>query len=123
MMPETAEQWWALVEQYHDELCELVSAFHPCNHSYTDFVITAASAEAACESIRDEIRAKESDDPLEKFEQYCHDKNPKLASLLNEVWFGMPESTEVRSYPGFGVLCNLCSESYVLYEGDEDAID
>ena len=87
MMPETAEQWWALVEQYHDELCELVSAFHPCNHSYTDFVITAASAEAACE------------------------------------WFGMPESTEVRSYPGFGVLCNLCSESYVLYEGDEDAID
>ncbi|MCK9458183.1 MAG: hypothetical protein M0R80_00710 [Proteobacteria bacterium] len=118
MMPETAEQWWTLVEQYHDELRELVSTFHPCNHTYTDFAITAEVAEAICEQARAAIRAKDADDPIERFEQYRTEKNPKLASLLNETWFGMPESTEVRSYPGFGVLCNLCSEAYVLQEDD-----
>jgi len=32
----------------------------------------------------------------------------------------MPESMSIRSEPGFGILCDLCSESYVLFEENEE---
>ena len=112
--PQTAEEWWAVVEYYQVDLRTLVTVFHPYYRNAPGLPITAPKAEQACEEAREEIRSQEQDDPLLRFEEYRKGKNAELANLLNDVWFGMPESVAVREEPGFGVLCDLCSEAYVL---------
>ena len=116
----TIEEWWNMVEDYREALLEIIKCFHPYYNNKHSYQITAPTAEIACEYIRDEIRNKVCEgEPTELFDKYCKEKNPKMSSLLNDAWFGMPESLEVRSYPGFGVLCDLCSESYLLYESED----
>ncbi len=34
----------------------------------------------------------------------------KLLSILNEAWFATPDIQTIHSIPGWGVLCNLCSD-------------
>lgn len=114
--PETKAAWWVLVEEHKDELLDLVSMFHPYYRQTYNYPITATMAEKVCEAVRKEIADKEQYDPQRLFERYCKEKNPELVHLLNEVWFGIPESSEVRNQPGFYELCDLCSEGYVLDE-------
>lgn len=121
--PKTAEEWWEQVGHYREELLDLVLNFHPYYRKHHDFVITAPTAEIACQMVREDICDETKIDPAWLFEQYCIEKNPKLSKLLDEAWFGMPESITVRSLPGFGVLCDLCSEAYLLHEEENDTGD
>jgi len=122
--PTTKEEWWECVDELQDELIGCVRRFHPNVHnSYhpnRELVITAADAEAACEKIREEIRQNSVGDPVLLAKMYIADRDSRLVSILNETWFGAPESSSVMSVPGFAVLCDLCSESYLLYEDEED---
>ena len=86
------------------------------------YPITAPAAEQACETIRKGIGKNWRRNPVDVFDEYVKTRNPEIVSLFNETWFGMPESSEVRSVPGFGLLCDLCSECDVLYEGEENAV-
>lgn len=45
------------------------------------------------------------------------EKSSKLCSLLQDAWFNAPDNRSIHSIPSWHVLCDLCSESYVL--GDE----
>lgn len=47
-------------------------------------------------------------------------KDRKLSSLFQNAWFNAPDSRSIHSIPSWHVLCDLCSENYVLYEGEED---
>jgi hypothetical protein len=47
-------------------------------------------------------------------------KDRKIANLFNDAWFAAPDHRSIHSIPSWHVLCDLCSESYVLYEGEED---
>jgi hypothetical protein len=37
-----------------------------------------------------------------------------LSRIFHKIWWGMPDQEWVRIEPGFFVLCDLCSEDYVL---------
>ena len=82
--------------------------------------ISAGAAEAVCESIRREIAVEETKEPGVRFDRLLATKDREMVTLLNQVWFGLPESMDSRSLDGFGVLCDLCSEGGVLYEDDEE---
>lgn len=114
--PKTAEQWWQLFEAYKTELRDLVCSYHPSYARRTPMMpITAPNAEMACDLVRERIESKTIDNPLECFDQFYEQKNGNaLVSILNQTWFGVPESRDAHSLPGFGALCDLCSESYVL---------
>lgn len=43
-------------------------------------------------------------------------QDPQLSHLFNEAWWNAPDSPSIHSIPSWYVLCNLCSESYVLME-------
>lgn len=44
----------------------------------------------------------------------------KLENLFQTAWSNAPDNKSIHSIPGWGVLCELCSESYVLFdEGDQ----
>lgn len=117
--PTTKEEWWQLLDYYKDQLRWLVVEFHPLyRRARTDMKITAPNAEAACEQIRQEVAKQIVDDPLGCFDQFCEQRSDGVVYILNQVWFGVPESTDCWQLPGFGVLCDLCSESWCLETKD-----
>lgn len=122
MYPTTKQEWWNFVERNQHDLLNLIGQFHPVCNMYNEYddawQITAPGAEQACQVVRDEIKRSATSDPLVLAATYIETKDPRLANLLNETWFGAPEDRAVMSLPGFGLLCDLCSESYLLYEED-----
>lgn len=34
----------------------------------------------------------------------------KLWKILNEAWFNAPDNATIHKMPGWGILCDLCSE-------------
>ena len=48
-------------------------------------------------------------------EVYKARRDPRLHPILEEVWARAPDKPHIHEWPGWGVLCDLCSESYVLY--------
>ena len=79
--------------------------------------LAAHGAEKLCKVIREEIASELTNmDPVAEFIHLLSTKSPQMPNFLNHVWFGMPESCEVRSCPAFGVLCDLCSEGYCVQD-------
>jgi len=134
----TKADYWALVEAKKAELQQLVANFHPFYRAardaqvverlvqgepVKDYPITAPAAEAACEAARKVVAGRLQEDPQVRFTRYVTTKDKAIVNLLNEVWFGMPESAEVRREPGFSELCDLCSEGYLLDDPEDDEGD
>ena len=113
--PKTAGEWWAWVLEHQGVLKDLIATYHPYyRYVHTNLPITAERAEQIREGIAEEIACQTTSDPQRRFELYLKTQHSDMLSLLNETWWGLPESENVRSEPGFGVLCDLCSEGYVL---------
>ncbi len=125
--PRTADEWWAFVAAYKGELRALVGEFHPAYRKgwARPMKITAPAAEAVREVFRNAINNSPAfmegglEDPLAAFDQFAAQRSEGLVHLLSETWFGIPESRDAHALPGFGVLCDLCSEAGVL-EPEED---
>lgn len=117
--PKTKDEWWALADYHKSGLMLLMAHYHPSQRRIHRHPITAPLAERVCERIRDQIRYKTNADPLARAELSYAERSIDLLDLLNETWFGMPESMGVRSDLCFGVLCDLCSEGHVLQDQGE----
>lgn len=110
------QEWLQKFNESQDDLAALVARFHPGSGVTHDMSITAVGAEAACASVRREIVAKAEGDPRVRFAAAVAAGDASvLCRLLNEAWFGMPESAAVREVPGFHALCDLC-EGFDEYE-------
>lgn len=47
-------------------------------------------------------------------------QNPKLIRAFNAAWFAAPDEVGIWSHNAWGLLCNLCTEEYVLTEPIEE---
>ncbi len=113
--PQTAGEYWALVEANQDVLQDLIATYHPYyRRPHLDQHITASVAEEVCEAVRKQIQEEAQEDPQQQFRVMLSKRDSQVVDLFNAVWWGMPESMESRCAPGFGLLCDLCSEAYVL---------
>jgi hypothetical protein len=63
------------------------------------------------------IICKYNPQKAEEAANYRLSKDPQIDHIFQDTWFNAPDSPHIHSIPGWGILCNLCSESYVL--GDE----
>jgi hypothetical protein len=127
----TRSQWMQVVQDNAETLRQLVSDWHPSARRpaviqresvlFTDgdavaldvprMVITAPEAELACQDVRQKIRQEEPDDPLTKWDRALAAEDiGAIMSLLSGAWFGIPESTECWSIPGFGLACDLMDD-------------
>ena len=118
--PETAEEFWVLVEANKDDLQALIAKYHPIYMRVHRGRITAPLAKRVCEAVRKDIMedyqgkflektvSDKREDPQQKFRDMLNRKDPTIDGLFNEVWFGMPESMESRNAKGFDILCLLC---------------
>lgn len=55
--------------------------------------------------------------PTEDLDQLRTERDDRLASRLEKAWGMAPDSPKIHLWPGWHVLCDLCSERDVLYEG------
>ena len=88
--PETPEEWWNIFnEWYEPELLNIISRY-----------------------------LIESD--VNKFKTAKDNNDWNVAvSVMNRAWFNAPDCMGIHSIPGWGVLCDLCSESAVFDDGGD----
>lgn len=116
-----AEELVAYARQREDVLTQAIRDFHPVYHRQaSDYQITAKAAEVACQDIRDELTSNAQidnrmEDPVVAFLRYDPDT---LVAIANQTWFGMPESVEVRSHPGFFPICEVAEG----YDDEDEAV-
>ena len=54
------------------------------------------------------------------FKQHLEDQDAAaLSSLLELAWLAAPDNGSIHGIPGWGILCDLCSESHVLFSDNE----
>lgn len=52
-------------------------------------------------------------------DQLRKDRSNRLQDLFQSLWAAAPDTGDIHARPAWGVLCDLCSEAYVLYEGPQ----
>ncbi len=106
--------WWTQLERYKTSIRQIVVDFHPAAGrpgANPLQYITAARAEEACEDVRKSL--KDGPDPVAGFDKAFIGRDiDVMLKILNETWFGIPESRSVVEGLGraFGELCDLCSD-------------
>lgn len=108
--PKTKQEWWEFVDTNWDDLKNLIETFHPARKNTPEMTITASRTEELRKVFAGEFTE------LADYEKMKEERDTKLANVLDETYWGIPESTDAWCFTGFGLLCDLCSESYVLWE-------
>jgi hypothetical protein len=113
--PRTAAEWLQDAEDNLDALRQLVAAYHPANRlpgRRPEDWITAPNPEAACTQVRKAIRDDhDGSDPVKVLEQAIASKDVgKVAEILNQTWFGVPESRSCWNIPGFREAVDLIED-------------
>lgn len=110
----TEKEWIQQVKMNKDKLRILILTYHPNRNPLTaryatvNTPITAQGAELACASIRRTIQNKGDLAPEVRFDlALMQDDVEGIEIILNEVWFGVPESTSCWDIPGFKEAVNL----------------
>lgn len=52
----------------------------------------------------------------ETLEKLLKEKDAKLNDYFQIAWFYAPDNGKIHLIPAWHILCDLCSESYLLYE-------
>jgi hypothetical protein len=109
----TRSRWLQTVTDNAANLRQLVADYHPSARKPANpkMVITAHNAEIACQNVREMIREENPSDPLVTWDKAVSAGDiDTINSLLSDAWFGVPESTECWSIPGFGLACDLMDD-------------
>ena len=104
--PRTSEEWWDNVNTYWSDLLDIILRYIPDDITNFD---------------RDEVTSIENSFFLvEKTAVYLtklkESKNIELDNWLQKTWASAPDNGSIHLNKGWEVLCDLCSENYVLYE-------
>jgi hypothetical protein len=74
-------------------------------------LITAPAAERACEEVRQRIKDQNDSDPLERFDTALEAGDWRTVySLLDQAWFGVPETTSCWRIDGFTQAVDLMDD-------------
>ena len=124
----TKEEWWQIVDRHWVKLKNIVLNCYPAQKGFPKGGYEVSNhplmaPQIACNAVIREIQ--EGEKPISKIslDEYIEElrerKDPKLDEVFQSTWFGMPETGFIRQTPGFHIFCDLCSESYVLYEEED----
>lgn len=121
----TCEEWLEEVETHKKAILELIAEYHPMNRSpgrRPNDYITAPNAEWAATLVRKAIKENGDEAPDKRFEEALTVKNiTTLMTVMNEVWFGFPESIMCWKIAGFREMVTLLEDPPDdLIEGNEE---
>lgn len=93
--PTTYAEYWNTVDEYWLQLLEIFARFLPPYYP-------------------------KKDDPYELdhthivAEMYRRNKDSRILELFNRAWAAAPDNGQIHLISGWNVLCDLCSEGYLL---------
>lgn len=111
----TKQEWLNYAIAHRAKLVLLLNAYHPRSFGMRSVrtPITAHNAEIACNVVRNVIRERDKHlpNPVEQFNQAIDADNWVIVnSLLNDAWFGVPESTSCWNIEGYTEAVTLIEE-------------
>ena len=108
----TRSRWLQRVADNAEALRSLIANYHPsAGKRAPKMPITAHNAEVACENVRQKIATEQPTDPVKRWDvAVANGDISTLDSLLNDAWFGVPESTQCWEIPGFSVAVDLMDD-------------
>lgn len=92
------EEWWQALNDNWDRLLGILYRFIPMSQ-YLDY--------------KQEITMIPMGQTIESLKQ---NRDPQIVRYLNAAWMSAPDNISIHSIPGWGLLCDLCSEEWCLYE-------
>jgi hypothetical protein len=114
----TQDEWLQKARDSKEILLGITYNYHPIQRPVTQALmdeelalnITAPDAEFACEQVRRQIKAQD-DDPLQKLSAAIDSGHVDvIMNVLNQVWFGIPESTSCWGIKGFHEMVSLLED-------------
>lgn len=109
----TENEWLGYAKRNRIKLESLIRDWHPrMRRSTYSLRITAPNAEKRCEEVRQQIKSEEGRiPPTREFNDSLNEGNwHRVWIVLNETWFGVPESTECWRIFGFTEAVNLLED-------------
>lgn len=55
-------------------------------------------------------------DKAEDAAHYRLNQDPEIDKIFQDSWWNAPDSPSIHHIPSWNILCNLCSEAYVLFD-------
>jgi hypothetical protein len=104
--PSNATEYWNIVDTHWDDLFHILNVYLPTFSSKW-------------------IDGTQLDKPLgEYITELKETRNGRLVRVLNAAWFAVPDNKSSEGeHTGWNILCDLCSEEYVLHEPKESETD
>lgn len=96
--PTTYNEYWNTVDEYWIQLLNLFASFLP------EFLPKDPSGKNPLDIERTHIIA----------ETLRRNKDPLILNLFNSTWASAPDDGRIHLLEGWNVLCDLCSEGYLL---------
>lgn len=110
----TTAEWFEQADRVLPKLAALVRAYHPATQkldALPEHRITAGAAELACIDVRSEIRSTSVGDPVVRLTDAIRERRYwGTLAILNDAWFGVPESTACWSIEGFAEAVALLED-------------
>lgn len=100
--PKTKKEWWDNVYEYWDDIVLVMGKYVRLNEY--------ASLDGELDTrtlLENAILAKKA-------------KNSNLHLLFQRAWWQAPDHPKIFNDVGWGILCDLCSEGYLLSDDDYD---
>lgn len=96
--PKSKEEWWKLVDDNWIDLLTILHKFLPMDG-------------------HEDIDKKIIIEPLSlKIEKIKTKQDPDLARYFQAAWFAAPDVSSLHDIPGWLLMCDLCSEDYLVNE-------
>lgn len=104
--PSNATEYWAIVDYYWDDINHILNIYL---NTYARFWIDNTLLPTTLGEYITTLKET---------------RNPRLCRVLHSAWWNCPEEkSHEADHKGWNVLCDLCSEEYVLYEPKESEIE
>ena len=94
----TKEQWWNAVDRNWVNLSNILQQFLPMSEAV-------------------DYQNQPANQPMRKtVEDMKMWRDPTLVRYFNEAWWRAPDDPSIHNIPGWGLLCDLCSEYEAMDE-------
>ncbi len=94
--PETYDEYWKVVSDYLPELINIVLMHAPPVELEDERYFLQKTGAVLADMARN--------------------KDPKIVDYFEKTWHSAPDSGEIHAIRGWNILCDLCSESYLIDE-------
>ena len=92
--PNTKEEYWAIVDKYWSSLLNIILMFGP------EYIIHDGESKMLAVAAT----------------QLKENHSSELVDFFQKTWASAPDTGHIHAIPAWHILCDLCSESYLLGE-------